>query len=304
MSTCSARHSHWLEIQIWATALTFYHEPMLLKTLEALFAAHGIGFEYPGFYDSPAFLAVERSDAAFLEKYAEYVDHQHYSQEYVKRVQRVVPLLSRFVYEHLIREGRLGACIDVSSMVSRMLDMEGIWSYTAGGGASISFPKKSGLSPSYFGVIGGESSVAAHVWIRVPPFVVLDITLPAQPWDARRRPYLTDFVISERSRASEPTVHQLIDMDEIERFRFTYGRQPTMKDVAQLIPHVFPFMERFPSFSVEAGSLEIAYVPTKIGASVEPLREMQVPKLCGYSPWELYQRFKEIVTNESDSLTN
>jgi hypothetical protein len=117
--------------------------------------------------------------------------------------------------------------------------------------------------------------VAAHMWLRVPPFAVLDITLRGQPWDPERRPYFQPFVLSERSLPSTATVEQLVDMNAIEKFAFANGRPPTMREVARCIPHVFPFMERFPSFSVDSISLVIDYAPTKFSASLEPLADMQ-----------------------------
>jgi len=66
-----------------------------------------------------------------------------------------------------------------------------------------------------------------------------------------------------------------------------------MADVRGRTPWVFPFIERFPPFSVRFGSLHVSYVPTKIGATEEPLEDMREPRLNGFSPLQLYQAFKD-----------
>jgi hypothetical protein len=265
---------------------------MTREALEELFTSLGIDFHDAGFYDLPSFLAVEKKNAAFLENYAEYVDRQQYPTEYLDKVRRVVPAMAQFVYHHLREEGRLGACIDVSGMVTRMLDREGIWSYAVGGGATIEFPSSSGIVPSHFGFIGGQSRIAGHMWVRVPPFAVLDITLPAQPWDRARLPFFNSFVMSEVSRATAPTVEQLVDMNAIEQWILSNGRSPTTRDIFRLVPRLGPFMERFPTFSVRADPITVSYAPTKIGGTIKPLEGMTEPHLNGYSPLELYQEFK------------
>lgn len=265
---------------------------MTLRELETLFQNHGIDYRNPGFYDSAEFLAAEQRDASFLDRYAEYVERRVYELPYLDRVRGLVPRLAEFVHQQLIVEGRLGACIDVSGMFSRMLDLEEIWAYAVGGGVTVKFPAGSGLQPSHFGVLGGESNVAAHMWVKAPPFVVVDISLREQKWGRTRQRHFTDFVITEASRPRPVTVEQLVDMNAYEEFIQANGRRPSRGDVARRIPHAFAFMERFPSFSVGSGDLTVDYAPTKVGASLEPLDRMAHPILNGQSPMELYRLFK------------
>jgi hypothetical protein len=266
---------------------------MTLRELETLFQNRGIDYLNPGFYDSLQFLAAERRDASFLDRYAEYVERRVYEPTYLDRARDLVPRLAAFVYRHLAEEGRLGACIDVSGMFSRMLDLEGVWAYAVGGGVTVNFPAGSHVRPSHFGVIGGESDVAAHMWVKAPPFVVVDISLPEQPWGQARQRYFTNFVITETGVPRPATVEQLIDMNAYDEFVQANGRQPAMRDVARRIPHAFPFMERFPSFSVVSGDLTVDYAPTKVAASAEALTEMAHPRLNRHSPIELYRLFKQ-----------
>jgi hypothetical protein len=266
---------------------------MTLPELEILFQSRGIDCQNPGFYDSPQFLAAEQRNPSFLDRYAEYVERRVYEPAYIDRVRDFVPRLAAFVYRHLQHEGRLGACIDVSGMFSRMLDLEGVWAYAVGGGVTVNFPARSGVQPSHFGVIGGESNIAAHMWVKAPPFVVVDISLSEQQWGEARQRFFGDFVMTETSRPLAVTVEQLVDMNAYDEFVHANGRRPTMRDVARRIPHAFPFMERFPSFSVVSGNLTVDYAPTKVGASLEPLAGMAHPVLNRHSPMELYRLFKQ-----------
>jgi hypothetical protein len=196
---------------------------MRLDQLEAEFERLGINYQEPGFYDTPAFLAVEQMNPQFLSYYAEYVDRRTLTAEYVNRVRELVPRLAQFVFERLRSDGRLGACVDISGMLCRMLDLEGVWAYSVGGGVTVRFPRRTRLDPSHFGMLGGTSSTpgaesaAGHMWIRVPPYQVLDITLAAQPMPPERALHLTDIVLAERSRPKTATVEQLVDQDLIEQ---------------------------------------------------------------------------------------
>jgi hypothetical protein len=264
---------------------------MTQAELEALFTAHGIDFRAPGFYDSPAFLAVEHSDNRFLDRYAEYVDRQQYTPEYLDRARLIVPRVASFVYRHLIEDGRLGACVDVSKMASRMLDQQRIWSYAVGGGVSVTYPASSRLPSAHFGMFGGANPIG-HMWIRVPPFAVLDITLPAQPRRPDSRPYYPSYVIEEVSRPSPATIEQMLDMSELRRVTQSRGRRPTMTEVFLQAPHLRRFMECFPPFAVNYGALRVEYAPVKIVVSAEPLAGMGYPRLTGHSPGELYELFQ------------
>jgi hypothetical protein len=127
------------------------------------------------------------------------------------------------------------------------------------------------------GIVHGCGPLFGEAILRVPPFWVVDITLPLQHWSARQRGFLKQFTIAEETSEAVPTVWELIDVDLIEEFRVKRGRNPSMEDVRELTPHVFPFMKRFPAFEVRSGDLAIKYVPTKIGASEETLYDLVEP---------------------------
>lgn len=265
---------------------------MSLAELERIFIDNHIDYEAPGFYDLPAFRKVEERNPQFLESYSEYVDARSYAEDYLVSVRHVVPQLTRMLFAELQQSRRAGACVDVSGAFVRMLEQERIWAYAVGGGVTVNFPVGSGLPASHFGVIAPRKVVAGHMWVRVPPFRVVDITLPLQNWSPRQEAFVKQFVIAEGASEAVPTVWELIDVDLIEEFRRDAGRMPTMDDVKKLTPHVFPFMKTFPPFEVRSGDLSVKYVPTKIGASEETLYDLVEPKLNGRSPGESYTTFQ------------
>lgn len=265
---------------------------MTSTDLERLFADNRIDYTAPGFYDLPTFRKVEERSPEFLEKYSEYVDARPYPDDYLARVRETVPQLGQMLFAELLEAELAGACVDLSGAFVRMLEEERIWAYAVGGGVTVTFPPECRLPQSHFGVIAPREIVAGHMWVTVPPFRVVDITLPIQHWSPIQQPYFDHFVIAEESAPAAPTVWELIDVELIDDFRMSEGRMPGMQDVRMRVPHVFPFMKRFPGFQVHSGRLSIKYVPTKIGASEETLYELHAPRLNGKTPGELYRRFR------------
>jgi hypothetical protein len=271
---------------------------MTLEQLEQEFRRLGIDYEHPGFYESPAFRAAEERDGRFLDRYAEYIERRPYTPEYLERVTTIVPRLANLVFDHLIRDGRHGACVDISNLIARILDQENIWAYEVGGGVQINYPPQSGLDPSFFGAVGGRrDAVAGHMWVRVPPYAVLDVTLAAQPYPQSKRRYMNSVVMERENILKAATVHQMLDQDAIGRFVTMAGRFPTMRDVFRELPHIEPFLPRFPSFSVNAGDLVIDYAPTKIHATEEALSQMGHPILSGMTPPQFFEAFRRSLVN-------
>jgi hypothetical protein len=265
---------------------------MALTDLERIFIENRIDYAAPGFYDLPAFRTVEQKNPQFLELYSEYVDARPYADDYLARVRQIVPRLGHMLFAELQQAQRVGACVDISGAFVRMLEVEQVWAYAVGGGITVNFPTGSGLPSSHFGVIAPRKVVAGHMWVRVPPFWVVDITLPLQNWSTRQQVFLKEIVMEEETSEAAPTVWELIDVDLIEEFTMRAARIPNMEDVRALAPHVFPFMEKFPAYQVHSRDLTIKYVPTKIGASEETLYGLVEPKLNGKSPGELYTMFR------------
>jgi hypothetical protein len=265
------------------------------QQLRRLFARKGIDFAKPGFYDTPQFLAAEREDSRFLETYAEFVSVQRFDRAYVARAREVIPNVVATVSMELSRAARHGACVDVSGLIMRMLEAEGIWSYAIGGAVEISFPGESNLPPSYFWPITLPDNpiFAGHMWVCAPPFKVVDVALPVQQWTLEKASYFPEYVLSDLARPAEPTVGDLLDADAVRDFVAHEDRLPTMEDVRRLTPWLFPFMRSFRAFAVVVGQLRIKYVPTKVSATDRPLADMVIPELNGKRPRGIYADYKQ-----------
>ena len=109
---------------------------------------------------------------------------------------------------------------------------------------------------------------------------------------SERALYLTDIVLAERSRPKTATVEQLVDQDLIEQIFVARGRRPTIRGVVRDLPHLVPFMQRFPAFSVNHDEVTVDYAPVKIYAVEEPLAGMTHPILNGVGPEQMYQTFR------------
>ena len=146
--------------------------------LETMFDKLGIDYSRPGFYDTPEFKEVEEGALAFITSYAEYIDTLTFSPEYLGRARRRTSEAAEFMFAELVKDGRRGACIDASGVLQRILDRELIWNYMPDGGLRIQYPEESKIPDSYFWPIVHPDNPAqtGHAWLRVPPYVIVDIT--------------------------------------------------------------------------------------------------------------------------------
>ena len=265
----------------------------LREQLEREFNHRGILLLEPGFYDHQKFIAAEQEDPKYLAKYAAYVETLALTDHYRERVHDTVRRLSNYLYNQLKRDGRQGACIDISGAFARMLDEEKIWGYPVGGGVGIQFP--GGVGPSHFGAISQPASpvTAGHMWVRVPPYCVVDISLALQPWEQVKRKLLPDApALSDACDRHDPTVFELMDMDYIRWVRTTYGEEPTVGRILQNYPWITSILQQFPASSFTHGELHLSYVPVAIKMSDKNISGMKEPTLNGMSPADLYDDFK------------
>jgi hypothetical protein len=100
------------------------------------------------------------------------------------RVREILPRLAEIMTARLKRHEWFGRCIAVTMMVSRMLDRVGIWNCVFHGSAAIA-NLKSG-EKRHFAIVDeheGEGYERGHMWLAVPPFAVVDMTLRFQRWE-------------------------------------------------------------------------------------------------------------------------
>ncbi|MGB8783360.1 MAG: hypothetical protein WCD02_09580 [Terriglobales bacterium] len=159
--------------------------------LENLFRRRGIDFSHPGFCDTPEFQAVERDDPTFLNSYAMYVRRLEFSAEYMDRARAVIQATADFLYAELVADGRRGACVDISGLILRFLEHQGIWCHVTCGALKIEFPQESGIRPKWFFPLmhRDNNAFTGHAWIYAPPYTVVDISVSLQPYPAEHQRY-------------------------------------------------------------------------------------------------------------------
>ncbi|MFX4925973.1 hypothetical protein ABTC31_20530, partial [Acinetobacter baumannii] len=65
----------------------------------------------------------------FLDQYALWVQSRPRTTEYDERVRAIVPRLAEFLADLFERESMQRSCVHVSSMMQRILDRLGVWSF-------------------------------------------------------------------------------------------------------------------------------------------------------------------------------
>lgn len=108
--------------------------------LTAELSAAGVDPTAFGFYDQAAFQAQEQRDPTYLEKYAEWVITRPIDAEYDAHVRATVPKLASLVAAALTADDMQGGCITAYSMLTRMLDRLGVWSFGVIGSANLDVP--------------------------------------------------------------------------------------------------------------------------------------------------------------------
>ena len=162
-----------------------------MTALEKHFKKLNIDYNSIAFYDSNEFLKQEQKNNRFLELYANYVNEKKYSIEYIERAKKEIPLIAKILNQELKKDGRLGACIDISIVLSRILEKEGYWNYLTKGSLTIDFPIESKIETKYFWSVDDGEFQSGHTWVVAPPFNVIDIALRQQPYKGEEQKIFT-----------------------------------------------------------------------------------------------------------------
>lgn len=220
----------------------------------------------PGFYDWPQFIQAEESKGLSGDDYARFVEQRMTSQLEESFVLELVTAASKFVASRLVGLDNIGECVPISIFLSRLLETYGVWSYVAVGGVIVKFP--SPIRPKIFYPDPGPANVVyGHAWLRVPPFHVVDLSLPYQEYSPEQREIEIPTVISENPKLCRVPSE------------FSHYRTPKIRDCA-------------PTVSLSIGQLEITYVPYSIALPGEQLDQAKRPNLSGMLPSELLEQFK------------
>jgi hypothetical protein len=118
-------------------------------TLQSEFEALGVNTELVGFYDDLAFLKAEQTNTRLLEKYARWVALRPRSPDYEARARTTVPRLASIIERRIEKDGLRGSCLNVSAMISRMLDRLGIWNFVHRGAFTVSIVGRNDVATAY-----------------------------------------------------------------------------------------------------------------------------------------------------------
>lgn len=257
------------------------------QAIELEYERLGISTAHPGFYDEPAFVRAEQLDGRFLNTYARYVQRRQYTTEYLAKADSIVRLVSGHLFDELCRDGRLGACIDASMVLSRILDREDVWNYVVKGALTIDFGTGPDDVRHFWPIDEGTVATAAHVWVVAPPFAIVDITVSRQPCGERLRGRLPELILETGNTPAEVTAHDICSpgtrregaRQGFHGERVIYGYEPEL----------LRFFPVFPATMVKRDQLSLKYVPCAIGASDGPLEAITSLRLSGRTGLEIYK---------------
>jgi hypothetical protein len=258
------------------------------KDLAVDFDARGIPYDSPGFCDHPSFLAVERGNPDYLNHYAAFVVKRNYDPDYLARAKVVIEEAAAFLGGELVKHGRLGACVDMAGIFSRILEEERIWSCCVTGSLTIAFPHGSGIATRYFCPVYHGSFVAGHAWLYAPPFTIVDITVRQQPYRGKEKHYIPERVLTTDDTPADVDVHDIVSPSARAEL-LANGIPPHLhlQKTAPFIPQIFAALPAVKVSGLSGASLK--YSPVAIHAPEGKLAGMTNMTFGGLTPWQLYR---------------
>lgn len=214
-----------------------------------------------------------------MELYARWVLGRPRDRIYEKRVRDIVPRLARLIERRLASENGVGACVNVATMMARMLDRLEVWSFAVQGSLTVEMPSRPDVGRRYFSecdLLDHEDNVTGHGWLAAPPFIVVDPTLKHQQWvdlHPAIAACLPDVVVAERAEIVRPRWFDVVGDTLIEK----YCIQPS--DLTAELPYRFKpdlaHVEQFlPGRNVRIGDLSLRYIAGAVKISDVELEEL------------------------------
>lgn len=264
-----------------------------LMSYEALvkdFVSKDIPIDKPGFYNHPNFLKAEQRDSDYLNHYMAFVAKRPYEQDYLQYAKEKIQKIALLLYHALKENGRLGACIDISNILSAICEQEGIWSCCIGGSLAITFPNESLLSPLHFFSIDYGDFVAGHAWVFAPPYAVIDISLGQQPNIAEKAKFLSPTVLSLGMNSQRPPVSEICrDIISNEVATRLGNRHSLEQVVLEHCPNIPDIFHAFPVvLEQEQCGTTLKYIPVNPGCPDCCFEEFRTMSFAGMTPYEFY----------------
>ncbi|MBS0503643.1 hypothetical protein ACQKJZ_01510 [Sphingomonas sp. NPDC019816] len=256
--------------------------------IDARLRGLGIDTTQFGFFDQPAFAAEEGRDGTFLDQYALWVQSRPRTTEYDERVRAIVPRLAEFLADLFERESMQRSCVHVSSMMQRILDRLGVWSFGLKG-SMIAEVASADLwrGQSMCDLSDFPGAELGHAWVVAPPFMIVDGTVRLQnPAGDPMNRYTPAIVAVEHTTMVKPTVDDVVSAQLRARIARDEGREdPQLHH--RLVPNLKDFSRNFPSSEIRYGELVLRYVPAGVRISDVGLEQINGAgeKLRGDEVW-------------------
>jgi hypothetical protein len=260
--------------------LPFDEQARMFKNLQ-------VDYSVPGFYDDPNFMEAEKKRPDLLDNYASFVKQQEYSIEYNKKADHIIQTVSGILHKQLEHDGRLGACVDVSNALSKILEKEGIWNYVVKGSLTITFTKVTGLQKKYFWSAGHGEFSAGHAWVVAPPYTVIDLSIKQQPYPGKEGDHIPQFIISKTTVPDIAAPEDILQTDILRNIQRAQSLT-AMQVLKKTMPRFEQFTNFFKPLQITIGSTHFKYSPVAIAAPDTTLTEFRSLCLLGKHPNEIY----------------
>ena len=185
-----------------------------------------------------------------------------------------------------MKDGRLGACIDVGMMLSRILEQEGFWNYIVKGSLTITFPRGRKLPRQYYWSwdVVEKPFGAAHAWVVAPPFSIIDISIKQQRHKKTvGHQLLPDMVVTEDVTTSAPDPADLFSPSFLNINRILPANAIMIVD-----PRLTQFFQKFSPVTTIINEVELKYTRVAVTAPDLPFPQMTGWAMNGRIGIEVY----------------
>lgn len=264
------------------------------KELSEDYNKNCIPVDAPGFYNHPNFTKIEKQEPRYLETYAAFVKKKDYDSSYLRQAEKEIPFIANLLLDELVKDGQVGACANISQVLSKILEKEGYWNYAVSGSVVINFPANSRIPNRYFWTFDDQIDTdIGHAWCFALPFSVIDITLRQQPYRSGEERYIPPCVF-EKSESD-----CMVMIDELCSSSFLEGR--ALRGIAdeEGMECRRGFLKVFKPSIFNYQETSIKYIPCGIKAAETDLENIKSLKLNGKYGNDIY---KDIIKPELDKF--
>lgn len=262
----------------------------MLKKIQEIFTSKNINFSKPGFYNEPNFINEERKNSSFLQQYGLYIQYQQFDKKYLEHVEEVLPRVAQALVLELKEDGRLGACVDMSTSLMKVLELHDIWSVLVVGAFNANYPDPQ-ITEKYFWHLDSRDTpfnaiMPGHAWLYCPPFIVVDLSLQMQPYKQGQEKYIPDLVLQKEYKNFTATIEDLCGPEVRERLK---SLKITEKEYFSRI-NFDKFTKITKPFEFTQGKMTFRYIPFAYSANeATSIRDFRAMTFSGKSLEEIYK---------------